>query len=337
MSKNPPPVSVVIPTFRRPDALRRTLRSLAAISYGGRYEVIVVDDGSEDSTARMVEQIQREEPRLHLRFYKQENSGAARARNRGAEMAKAEVLVFLDDDMLVEPDHLDKHVAHLSAPDAKRIINGEWEFAPDARRDLESSSFGRFRLWLEGWIKSSIEMKPLDSNLLRPSMLTACNLGIRRKDFLDLGGFDESFPAAGYEDQDLALRAARAGFEFVYDKRIVLAHLDQRTNLVDFSKRVRQGAFTAGIMAKKYPQEFASSPLIVENAPVSRRDGFGLAAKKFLKALAATKPGRAGTRASIWFLERAAPNSRLLRSAYWKWCGIWIHIGVREGLRFPSE
>ena len=110
--------------------------------------------------------------------------------------------------------------------------------------------------------------------------------------------------------------------------------MDQRTNLNDFSKRVSQGTFTAGIMAKKYPDEFGSRPLISENAPASRRDGFGLILKKLLKRIVATWPGRTSIRASIWLLDHIAPNSQLMRNAYWKWCGIWIHVGVRDGLRF---
>lgn len=332
-----PFVSVVIPTFRRPEALERTLRSLATVSYRGMFEVVVVDDGSNDSTESVIERIQREESHLLLRFYKQENAGAARARNHGAQAANGQILVFLDDDMLVEPDHLDRHVAHLSNPPGKRAVNGEWEFAPEVRHELEKSSFGRFRLWLEDWVKNGLEMERLDADLLKPTMLTACNLGIRREEFLTLDGFDESFPAAGYEDQDFAVRAALAGFDFIYDKRIVLSHLDQRTNLADFTRRIRQGAVTAGIMAKKYPAEFGSRSLISENAPASRRDAPGLLLKKFLKRLVASRPGRATVTISIFLLERIAPDSRLMRSAYWKWCGIWIYIGVRDGLRFSAS
>lgn len=337
MNPTLPFVSVVIPTFRRPEALERTLRSLSAVTYPGNFEIIVVDDGSDDSTEAVVQRIQKSEPQLLLRFHKQENNGAAHARNHGAQLAEGEILIFLDDDMLVEPDHLDRHLEHLAGSLAKRIVNGDWEFAPEIRQELERSPFGRFRLWLEDWIKAGIEMQSLDAHLLRPSMVTACNLGIRRKDFLDLGGFDESFPAAGYEDQDLAVRATQADFDFIYDKRIALAHLDQRTNLNDFSRRIKQGAMTAGIMAKKYPAEFGARPLIYENAPISKEDGFGLILKKLLKRVLATGPGRAVVRASVSVLERIAPNSRLMQSAYWKWCGIWIHMGVREGLRFSSE
>lgn len=328
-----PSVSVVIPTFRRPETLERTLNALSQVSYDNSFEIIVVDDGSGDTTVKTVEGVRDEHPHLVLRPIEQKNAGAASARNTGARAANGEVIVFLDDDMLVEPDHLVRHIAHLNDPEAKRVTNGAWEFAPEVRRELESSSFGRFRLWLETWIKNGIEMEPVDRNLSKPSMLTACTLGIRRKDFLDLGGFDESFPAAGYEDQDFSVRAARAGFNFIYDKRIVLSHLDQRTSLSDFSRRIRQGAFTAGILAGKYPEEFGTQPLIVENAPASRRDGLALLVKKFLKAVLATPPGRSMMKAIIWLLDHLAPKSELTQRAYWTWSGIWIRLGVRDALR----
>ena len=332
-----PSVSIVIPTFRRSEALERTLHAISAIAYDGRFEVVVVDDGSNDGTAAVIKRFGEQELNLRIRFLELENGGAARARNHGAREAEGEVIVFLDDDMLVEPDHLERHLVHLGDPDARRIVNGAWDFAPEVRTELERTSFGRFRIWLEEWIKSGIEMKPLGADLLQPNMLTACTLGIRRKDFLELGGFDEAFPAAGYEDQEFSIRAARAGFRFVYDKRIVLSHLDQRTNLADFSRRIRQGAITAGIMAKKYPDDFGSQPLIRENAPASAGDGWSLILKKWVKHTTASRPGRAVVQALIWLIDRMAPNSPLMRNLYWKWCGIWIHQGVREGLRFQAD
>lgn len=327
-------VSIVVPTYKRPETLGRTLGALASVSYQGPFEIIVVDDGSGDSTGQVVEAVRREHPHLDLTFLEQQNGGAARARNRGARAAEGEVLIFLDDDMLVAPDHLVRHMAHLADPESKTIVNGHWEFAPEIHRELESSSFGRFRLWLETWFKDGLDMEHLDEDLLKPNMLTACNLGIRRQDFLALGGFDETFPAAGYEDQDLAMRATRAGFTFLYDKRISLSHVDQRTNLNDFSRRIRQGALTAGIMAQKYPTEYGLRPIIRENSPASTKDRPALLLKKLVKSTISSGLGRRTLRTFIFLVDRLAPDSRLMHKAYWKWCGIWIYLGVREGLRF---
>lgn len=330
MMTDQPMVSVVIPTFHRPDVLERTLWSVAKASYAGAYELVVIDDGPSESTKQVAERTRIEFPRSVLRYIPQENAGAARARNRGAQEAQGDVLIFLDDDMVVQPDHLDLHVQHLVSP-VERVVNGHWEFAPEVQEELERSPFGRFRLWLEGWIRRGIPMEAVSQNVLRPNMVTACNLGIRRDHFLALGGFDESFPAAGYEDQEFGLRAKRAGFEFIYDRRIALSHLDQRVSLDDFSKRVRQGAFTAGIMARKYPEDFGTTPLISENTNAFSANTRA-PLKPLMKRVAASKASRAALRAAIMILERIAPRSRLLRGAYWKWCGIWIYIGVREGL-----
>lgn len=336
---NPPNVSVIIPTFRRPKTLERTIQSLSLVSYEGSFEVIIVDDDFGSGIATLEPPYECPASRMTLRFLRQQNLGAARARNQGAKAAQGELLIFLDDDMLVEADHLDRHIYHLSNPRARTIVNGRWEFAPEVRDELETSAFGRFRIWLEDWFKDGIEMKPLGDGLWEPNLLTACNLGIRRDHFLELGGFDETFPLAGYEDQDFTIRAHKAGFLFIYDPAIALRHLDRRTSLSAFSERVRQGAFTAGLMAKKHPDEFAQRPLVKENAPISRLDSPRTILKKLMKRLGASHPGRSLQRRYISFLERFAPNSSALRDAYWKWCGTWIFLGIREGLRttFPTR
>lgn len=327
-----PPVSVVVPTFDRPNVLKTTARALAAMSYRGDYEVIVVDDGSGKGTRTAIDQVRAECPTFPLQYIKQNNSGAARARNRGAQLAGGEIVVFLDDDMVVEEDHLDLHVSHLADSRHKRAVSGHWEFAPEIKKQLQQSSFGRFRLWLEDWNQNAVAMEPVGEELFRATMLAAFDLGIRRDDFLSLGGFDETFPSAGYEDQDFALRARRAGYEFIYDKKIVVYHLDQRTTIDSFSRRVSQGAFTAAIMARKYPEEFAGNPLIVDNSPIARDDGPRVFLKKIAKHLAGSPPGRACLRMWIAVVEVIAPRSKVMHAAYWKWCGIWIHRGVREGI-----
>lgn len=327
-----PMVSVVIPTFHRPVVLERTLSSIARVTYPGPFEVLVIDDGPSESTKQVVQRMQANFPVSTVQYVAQQNAGAARARNRGAQEARGDVLIFLDDDMLIQADHLDRHVEHLGSSGRKRIVNGDWQFAPEVQEELRRSPFGRFRLWLDDWMRSGIPIERLSDDLLRPSMVTACNLGIRREHFIGLGGFDESFPAAGYEDQELSLRARNAGFDFVYDKRIALSHLDQWLTLDDFSRRVRQGAFTAGIMAQKYPNDFGASPLIYENSDAFGRDGARGSFKRLLKQAGTTRIGRSAFRLAIVALERVAPKSALLHTAYWKWCGIWIYIGVRQGL-----
>jgi len=325
-----PTVSLVVPTYRRPDALRLTLAALLAVDYPpDRYEVIVVDDGSGDDTAEVVADLQRD-TEAKLVYLQQDNAGVATARNQGARSATGEMLIFVDDDIVVEPSHIRDHLA-TRATQGDALVNGHWEFSPDLARALATTPFGRFRLELERWVKDGVAKSPLGDGCEAPSAVTACNLGVRRALFWDLGGFDETFPFAGYEDQELSYRAATAGSRLVYDRRIRLVHNDQRLSLAAFCARQRTGACTAVYLAARHPEEFGARRIIVENGPLTRSDPFGRGLKKLLKSMLTTAPARASIHAAVRALERVAPRSSLLQRSYWSVSGLYIFQGVRDG------
>jgi len=326
-----PTVSVVVPTYRRPDALRATVAALLAVEYPDeRYEVIVVDDGSGDTTTEVVAELQQGAS-TKLVYLHQQNSGAAAARNHGARSATGEILIFVDDDIVVEPSHIRDHlVTRQSQGDA--LVNGHWEFSSDVYQALARTPFGRFRIEVERWVKEGIVKTPLTDGCEAPSAITACNLGIRRALFWDLGGFDESFPFAGYEDQDLSYRAVRAGCPLVYDRRITLVHNDQRLTLSQFCRRQRRGACSAVHLAARHPEEFGRRPMIVENGPLKWSDPLRTMFKKVLKLGLTRPPVLTTVQAGVGLLELVGPNSRLLRRSYWFVCGLYIFQGVREGV-----
>jgi GT2 family glycosyltransferase len=326
----PKTVSVVVPTFRRPDALRDTLAALLVQDYpADQYEVIVVDDASEEETRRTVQQFQRGSPRVT--YIGQNRAGVAMARNRGAEQASGDLLIFVDDDIVVESDHLSRHLEDQSRfGDA--VVNGHWEFAPDMLAELQRSPFGRFRIEVEEWVKDGIKKQPISENLLRPALVTACNLGVRADSFAELGGFDESFPFAGCEDQDLSLRASEAGMSFVYDHEIRLVHHDRRLSLSEFGERQRRGAVTHVFLAGRHPTVRRDSEMLVENGPIRRGEPFRRTIKKLAKVALARPTGFALLGLSARALETVAPGSSALRRLYWATLGVYIFAGIREGL-----
>lgn len=99
--------SVVIPTHNRPEELKNLLLSLDKQTIpSADFEVVVVDNGDSLETKRVAESISLA-PRL---IYAIETvRGAARARNRGIQEAQAEIVIFVDDDMTVEPNFIDQH------------------------------------------------------------------------------------------------------------------------------------------------------------------------------------------------------------------------------------
>ena len=100
---------MIIPTFRRPEALRDTLAALMDMDYPPNlYEVIVVDDGGENETREVVEHFTGRAP--GVTYVAQDHAGVAAARNRGADQATGDLLVFVDDDIVVAADHLERHL-----------------------------------------------------------------------------------------------------------------------------------------------------------------------------------------------------------------------------------
>lgn len=93
-------ISIIIPVYNCRDYLKRCLDSVFSQDYKN-YEVICIDDGSIDDSAQIAKE-------YDVRYYYQENSGQAVARNKGIELSKGEWLCFVDSDDSIEPDYLSK-------------------------------------------------------------------------------------------------------------------------------------------------------------------------------------------------------------------------------------
>ncbi len=108
---NMPKVCAIIPAFNEEKVIVKTVKSVLASDYS-RIEVYVVDDGSSDRTAEVIEKAFHGDGRVHL--IRQENSGKAAALNRGIEAAEAELLLLLDADTVVAPDAVSLMARHFA-------------------------------------------------------------------------------------------------------------------------------------------------------------------------------------------------------------------------------
>lgn len=100
--------SIIIPTFNRSDALLQCLKHLE-LQTCDAFEVIVVDDGSPDTTPAVVQGFAEHSP-LHIVFKSQQNSGQSKARNLAIPLAKAPVTIMIGDDTWPRPDFVEKHI-----------------------------------------------------------------------------------------------------------------------------------------------------------------------------------------------------------------------------------
>ena len=205
-----PWVSVIIPTYNRRDLLREAIRSVLEQSFRD-FELIVVDDGSEDGTREM---IQREFPGL-LTYIYQENQGVSRARNRGIETSRGKYIAFLDSDDLWLKKKLERQVQFMQQNPEAMICYTD-----------------------EIWIRRGVRVNPKKkhakhSGWIYPQCLPLCIISpssvlMRRELLEEVGGFDPEFPVC--EDYDLWLRVAlRYPIHLIPEKLIVKrgGHPDQ--------------------------------------------------------------------------------------------------------------
>lgn len=194
-------ISVVIPTFNRRDSLRRALHSVLAQSCPVK-EIIVIDDGSTDQTAAMM---QAEFPQI--RYFFQENSGVSCARNSGISHASGEWLAFLDSDDEWLPDKVRQQASALmNQPDAK-VCHTEELWIRNGKRVNQGQ-------------KHRKRGGRIFCHCLPLCAMSPSSIMIHTSVFVSLGMFDESLPAC--EDYDLWLRiSARYPVLFIEQPLII--------------------------------------------------------------------------------------------------------------------
>jgi GT2 family glycosyltransferase len=328
-----PTFSIVVPTFRRPDALEETLAAIVRLDYrADRYEVIVVDDGADDQTAEIVQGFRGHG--VELTVEAQTHCGAARARNRGAQLAHGEMLLFCDDDMVLEPSYLRLHLM-VRERHGDAVVSGAWRFSPRIMEALGSSPFGRYRIHLERGFQEDGGGRPLDGDpgcLLMP-LLGSGNLALRRDRFWEIGGFDEDFPVAGAEDQDFSIRARAAGARLLLDTNIHCFQNDNRLTLRDYCAREERSAETMPYLVRKYPSELGEVPYVTENRPIQAGDPPSLVLKKVVKAVLAGPALLELLHRFVSLLEAAHGPERLLRRLYKVLLGVHLFRGFRRSWR----
>lgn len=205
-----PVFSIVVPTHARPRQLHACLSALAALDYPRRrFEVIVVDDGSEAPPEEIVE---RFGDRIDIRLVTQSHAGPAAARNTGARWARGEFLAFTDDDCAPAPDWLTELAARFAiAPDhalGGRTLNG-----------LPENPFSSASQLLIGYLYAYYNDDPEEARFF-----TSNNMALPAEAFHEIGGFDTSFPRAAAEDRELCDRWLHHGRRMCYVPEAVVHH-----------------------------------------------------------------------------------------------------------------
>ena len=204
-------ISVVVPVFNSPEQLSKCLDALLAASHS-EVEIVVVDDCSTDRTRLVAAAYQR------VRVVQMDhNSGPAAARNRGAREAGGSIIFFVDADVVVAPDSVDR-VARTFAdhPDVAAVF-GSYDARPAAK-----GTISQYRNLLHHFVHQH-------GNQEASTFWAGCG-AMRRPVFEAVGGFDaKRFPVPSIEDIELGFRVRRAGHRILLDKQLQGTHLKRWT------------------------------------------------------------------------------------------------------------
>jgi cellulose synthase/poly-beta-1,6-N-acetylglucosamine synthase-like glycosyltransferase len=194
-----PPVSIVVPAFNEAAGIERAVRSLAAGAYP-ELEVIVVDDGSTDGTAALVERLELPE----VVVIRQQNRGKPAALNRGLAAARHEVVVMVDADTVFEPETLRRLVQPLTDP-AVGAVSGNTKVG---------NRHGLLGSWqhIEYVMGFNLDRRLYDVLECMPTVPGAIG-AFRRQALEEVGGISEATLA---EDTDVTIALGRAGWRVVY-------------------------------------------------------------------------------------------------------------------------
>ena len=233
-------ISVIIPNHNSMATLKRCLEAVRSSSYQG-YECIVVDDGSTDHSIEIGED-------LGHRVIKVKGGplGPAHARNLGARAACGDILFFVDADVIIYPDTLEKITASFNSSPELAAIFGSYDDQPG-----DSHFLSQYKNLFHHFVHQQ-------ANENSSSFWSGCG-AIRREIFLESGGFDTlKYPHPSIEDIELGRRLTIKGFKIRINKTLQVKHLKRwtLTNLIKTDVFDRAIPWTQLVMAdRKIPND----------------------------------------------------------------------------------
>jgi glycosyltransferase involved in cell wall biosynthesis len=210
MEPEQPLFSIIIPTYARPRQLAACLQSLARLDYPqDRFEVIVVDDGSETSPEAVAASFCGQ---LDLTLLTQQHAGPAAARNTGALWAKGEILAFTDDDCAPAPDWLQNLAARFDTA-ADCAVGGR---TLNALADNLYSTASQLIV--------DVVYTHYNANPNQASFFATNNLAVPADRFKKTGGFDATFFPFVSEDRDFCNRWLHQGYRMIHAPEVLVYH-----------------------------------------------------------------------------------------------------------------
>jgi len=237
--------SIIIPSCNRADKLDLLLCALAAQTTDLPLEVIVVLDGSTDASRDVLKAWENLDTFAAFQWCEQSRKGQAAARNTGSFLAHAPILLFLDDDVVPDPDLVATHLAHHASGDRIAVL-GDCEIVR-----TEVGTLCELAMW--SWWEDTNHRRAAFGQPAAYRDFCTGNVSLRREDFARVGGFDQDFTGYGREDYELGHRLLQSGVRFIADRRSRARHFNTAT-VRSMRAAARQEAQGDVLVARKHPE-----------------------------------------------------------------------------------
>lgn len=275
-------LAIVIPTRDRWAVLRKTLTALDRQTAQGFKTIVVVDGLDQDP------------PELGVTTLVKEHGGPGAARNAAVRNTNRPLVLFLGDDMIPTRSLVERHLAaHRRAPDTCVAILGHSDWHPRV-------GWTRIAHWLD-WSSSQFDYRTISGDDAGWPRFYSSNVSLKRRLFLDAGGFDEDF-VFDYEDLDFGWRLHQHGVRLLYEREAVARHL-HRYKWDGLERRYKSRARAERLMMSKHSW---FSPFFAERI-----------------AAAAAQPQVSGV--WPWIVEVVPPRATRYRRAAERRANLWYH------------
>ncbi len=196
--------SIIVPVFNAEKTIASCLTSLQNQNFSGKFEIIVVDDGSTDNSLNVVKNFKK------IKILKQKNSGPAVARNFGAQKASGKIIVFVDSDCVASEYWLKEMLKPFQNPNVAGVQG--------AYKTKQKEFMARFiQIEIESRYERLKRIKSTD-------WIGSYSAAYRKKIFLKEHGFSSDFKQASGEDPELSYKLNKKGHQLVFNSDAIVFH-----------------------------------------------------------------------------------------------------------------
>ena len=245
-------ISIIIPTYNRNGILYKHLSIAYDELMGLDYEVIVINDSKEntvDIPAKWMDKI---------KVFDNPKQGVASGRNLGASLARSEFLIFMDDDMILTREAVNRSMEYLRE-NMDVCMNLNWIYPDELRGTLKEYSFGRYLEYyrftsLKGWQEIGFDWQ--ENQIIKADGVTSQFLAMSKASFEKSGGYNENFPFAGFEDHDFSIRLEQQGITAYIDTNVTIWHNEEdRVRLSGWLQRKYRGGQTRQVAVQMWHKD----------------------------------------------------------------------------------